>query len=374
MAVAVTSDLLRELAEFRASNGCALSLFLDLDPSVAATTPEAEARFRSALSSAEKEAERRAGDRDCRLALRDDLAQLERWWYRDFDRDGTRGVALFASSADGFFRAVPLSRSIPDAVHVAADLYLSPLVDRYGGEGVLVAVVSREQGRVYRVREDRLEEILDESEEQPGQHDQGGWSQSRYQRHIEHLVAQHLRTVGDALRRRAYHGAELVVVMPPELRTEFVRKLSAESRAAIAGWTTADAHAGPAELLDVVRPVLDEIDARRHQELLERFRSELGRGGRATAGWDDTIGSAADGAVDVLLLTEGSQQQVWQCPDCRRAYVEEGTCAIDGIALTEQVDGGDVAIHHVLANGGEVLRYGDGALDDTDGVAALLRY
>ena len=40
----------------------------------------------------------------------------------------------------------------------------------------------------------------------PGRHSQGGWSQARYQRHIEHLVQQHLKTVGDELDGRVRNG------------------------------------------------------------------------------------------------------------------------------------------------------------------------
>ena len=46
--------------------------------------------------------------------------------------------------------------------------------------------------------------IGDRTEARPGKHDQGGWSQARYQRHIEHLVYDHLRHVADA--RAGDHG------------------------------------------------------------------------------------------------------------------------------------------------------------------------
>ena len=107
----------------------------------------------------------------------------------EFDRDGVRGVALFASSLDNFWRTLPLADPLPDEVRLAKDLYLAPLVPLVGrGDGALVAFVSRERGQVFRLRGGRLEEVADESEEQPGQHDQGGWSQARYQRHIDKLV------------------------------------------------------------------------------------------------------------------------------------------------------------------------------------------
>jgi peptide chain release factor subunit 1 len=376
MATTVTPNLLRDLAAFRARTGCALSIFIDLDPSTTPTTPDVDAKFRATVNEVEKQAEARADGRDCRLAVRSDIERIRRWWETEFDRDGAHGVAIFASSGDDFFLALPLAQAVPDAAGIAEDLMVAPLCDQFGGDGTLVAVVSREQGRVYRIRNGRLEEIVDETEEQPGQHQQGGWSQGRYQRHIEHLVQQHLKAVGEELGRRARGagGARMVVICPDEMRSAFATALSQEARDAVIGWTTAEAHANGQELLRVARPILDEADARMHQACLERFLEERGRGERAAAGWQDTLDAAADTRVDVLLVEEGADRAVFQCPDCRRAYVQDGTCPVDGVALVERSDGVDVAIRHVLANNGTVLRFGAGALTDADSIGAVLRF
>ncbi len=47
----------------------------------------------------------------------------------------------------------------------------------------------------------RLTPVVDETADVPGRHDQGGWSQARYERHIENIVDRHLREVADALDR-----------------------------------------------------------------------------------------------------------------------------------------------------------------------------
>lgn len=374
MVSTVTGGLLRELAAFHAGSGCAVSIYVDLDPSVTPTTPDVDARFRARVSETEKVAEGLELDRDCRLAVRRDVERLRTWWADGFEREGAHGLAVFASSSDGFFRALPLACRVGDAVRIAHELYLTPLVDQLAHEGTLVAVVSRERGQLFRLRNGRLEELVDETEEQPGRHDQGGWSQANYRRHIEHLVAQHLKTVGDAVDRRARGSLQIVVVCPEEMRGAFAARLSQEARDAVIGWAAAEAHAAPTELLQVVRPVLDEADARRHEAALGRLEEELGRGGRAAAGWQETLDVAADGRVDQLLVTEGIARTLWQCPECGRGFVADGTCPVDGLALEERPDGADVAVHLVLAAGGDVLQLGAGALRAADGIGALLRF
>ncbi|HEV2591797.1 MAG TPA: Vms1/Ankzf1 family peptidyl-tRNA hydrolase [Gaiellaceae bacterium] len=363
MSLTVTNSVLRDLASFRSSGGGALSMYLNLDPSVAPTPSDVDTRFRARLSEAEKAGE--GGDAE----------RITSWWENDFDRDGVQGLAVFSSTADNFFLVVPLPTPVEDAVYVGDDLLISPLVGDAGEVETFVAVVSREQGRVYSLRGGRLEEVIDESEEQPGQHTQGGWAQARYQRHIDNLVQQHLKTVGEAIEKRArgVSQLQLVVVAAEEMRSDFASALSQDASESIVGWASAEAHAGPADLLEVVRPVLDEADARRVQEALERYEEELGRGARASAGWQPTLDAAADTRVELLLVTQGANRAVYQCPECRRAFVDDGTCPIDDLALVKKEDGVDIAIRHTLANGGQAVKVGSGALGDEE-IGALLRY
>jgi peptide chain release factor subunit 1 len=375
MATVVTTDTLRGLAGFRAENGCALSIYLDLDPSSTATIPQVETKFNAILSEAEKAAESTAAGRDCRLAVRDDLARIRDWWDDEFVRDGARGVAIFASSSDGLFRALPLAEGCGDSVHIGPSLRITPLASTIDRDGDLVAFVGRERGSIYRFEAGRLVEVADEFEEQPGQHDQGGWSQARYQRHIEHLVQQHLKTVGGTIAEHVRGGGpRIVVVGPEEMRSDFESKLSSEARAAIVGWATAEAHAGPSELLEVVRPLLDEARARADRDALARYEELHGRGERSASGWKQVLAAASDARVAVLLVEEGAQARAWECPQCGRASADGGSCPLDGAKLEERDDAVDLAMHHTLQHGGSVVRVGAGALGDAKGIGALLRY
>jgi peptide chain release factor subunit 1 len=376
MASVVTTDVLRDLAAFRAESGCAITIYLDLDPSAMPTIPDVETKINAVLAETEKEAAQAArGGRDCRLAVRDDLARIREWWDSEFDRDGVRGIAIFASSADGLFRALPLSDGAGDSIHVGPTLYVSPLAAALDRDGALVAFVSRERGSVYRFEGGRLVEVADESEPQHQQHDQGGWSQARYQRHIDHLVQQHLKAVGGAVEEHGGGpGLRLVVVGPEEMRGDFEGALSPEARDAVVGWTTAEAHAGPSELVELVRPLLDEARARDDQETLERFEELHGRGERAAAGWKHVLDAASDARVEILLLEEGPAVRAWECPQCGRASADGGSCPLDGTKLAEREDAAGLALHQTLTHGGRVVRLGAGALGDARGAAAILRY
>ena len=202
MATTVTWDTLRQLAAFRAAKGCVISLYLDLHPSDSPTAGDAATRVNSLVDQGLKSdgANRNEQTHEQRVGLRDDFERIRHFFGEEFDRDGAHGFALFCGGLDNLWQALPLSERVPDEIKVGRELYLAPLVPLVGrGEGAVVAVVGREEGHLYRLRAGRLEEVADLFEEQPGQHDQGGWSQARFQRHIEELAKTHLKTVADEL-------------------------------------------------------------------------------------------------------------------------------------------------------------------------------
>jgi peptide subunit release factor 1 (eRF1) len=380
MARSITWDELRGLAAFEAENGCAVSLYLGLDPAAATSANDPHTRLNSLLDEGAKAngANARELSHEQRLGLRDDFERIRRYVGEELDREGAHGLAVFCAGLDNVWRALPLTESVADAIKVNRQLYLAPLVPLVGrGEGAIVVVVGREQGRFYRLRAGRLEELADRFEEQPRRHDQGGWAQARLQRHVDGLAQEHLRTVASELDNlvRRLRGPQVVVVASEETWSEFSAVVSAETRGAIAGWTHAEAHAGAGELLAAAAPVLERWRAARESEAVERWLEESGRNGKACAGWRDTLEAASDGRVELLLFQEGSDRAAWSCPACSRVSAEGGRCPLDGTSLDPHDEGLDLAVHRTLAHGGTVWsvrhRHDLGA---AEGIGALLRY
>ncbi len=377
MAATVSWDALRELAGFRAAKGIAVSFYLNLDPGLTPTAADAQTRVNSLLSEATRRLDRNDLTHDERQGLKGDLERIRSYFQQDLVRDGAHGLAVFAAELDNLWRPLTLTEAVGDTVKVNSELYLTPLIPLVGrGEGALVAVVGRERGEVYRLRGGRLQPVADQTEEQPGQHDQGGWSQANYQRHIEQLVLEHLNRVADELDRLLGRRSEQIVVVSAEnTRSTFEGLLSRRARDSIIGWTTAEAHAGAPELLAEAAPVLEAWRVQEEQTAVERWRDETGRSGRAAAGWEQTLEAASDGRVDLLLYRDGVEHSAWRCPSCGRLAVADGTCPLDGTRMESTDAGLDLAVHQTLSNGGTVCAVMERAdLDPVEGIGALLRY
>ena len=380
MARTITWDELRDLAGFEAEEGCAISLYLGLDPGVTPTPGDAATRLRSLLDEAAKGdgANRRELTHDQRLGLKADFERIRSFYEDEFERDGAQGLAVFSSGLDNIWRTLPLTEAVPDHVSVGSTLYLAPLVPLVGrGEGALVVVVGRERGHFFRLRGGRLQDLADHTEEQQGRHDQGGWSQARYQRHIETKVREHLHEVAEALDRlvRQLRAVQVIVISSEEIRAELEEVLSHDAAAAVIGWTSAEAHAAPPELLKVAVPVLDRYRAEKETEVVARWEEEAGRNGRAAAGWEATLEAASDARVELLLFQDGVDHEAFRCPRCGRVAVSGGTCPLDGTSMEVSANGLDLAVHQTLVHGGRVWAVRDRQnLGPVEGIGALLRY
>ena len=226
------------------------------------------------------------------------------------------------------------------------------------GEGALVAVVSREQGRIYRLRGGRLVDVADHYEEQPRRHDQGGWSQGRFQRHIENLARSTCapsRTTSTG-RFAVVPQQSIVVVCAEEIRNGVLRAAVDTRLATPSSAGSRRRRTRPRRTFWRLRcPSSSTAASDEEKQAVERWREEAGRGGRASSGWAETLEAASDGRVELLLSQHGSDREAWQCPECGRASSAGGRCPLDGTEMDERAEGLDLAVHQTLAHGGSGL-------------------
>src|SRR5439155_1391751 len=87
-------------------------------------------------------------------------------------------------------------------------------------------------------------------------------------------------------RRLAGRGRPVVLVGSgsEDIRSDFEAVLSNDVKERLVGWTHAEAHATPAELLHASEPMLEGVRDGTEERAVERWREEAGRNGRATSG------------------------------------------------------------------------------------------
>jgi peptide chain release factor subunit 1 len=368
-------DQLRKLAELRLDRPVVLSLYLNLDPSEFATPPARKTAVRSLVDEAERRLRERNGlSHEDRVALQASLERASNFLENDLPTDGAHGVAVFSSEAADLFEALKLPRAVPNQVFIGYSPLVGPLARLERRERWCVALVNRRDARILRGSPESLREVEQIHDDVFGQHDQGGWSQARYQRGVEKEKDDHLKNTGDALMRhfKQQPFERLIVGGPREVVTAFESKLHQYLQERLAGRIEVDVeHSNPDEVLEAARPLLEELERTREREALERL------GERGVAGVEDVLPPLHERRVEILLLDEqfGGVPGV-QCLVCGWLGLDGDRCPADGSELIRLDDLTEAMIELSVQQAAELLpvRHERGALEAHGGAAALLRF
>jgi peptide chain release factor subunit 1 len=367
-------DQLRGLAELRLDRPVVLSLYLNLDPSQFATPPARKTSVRSLLD----EAERRVRERNSLshadgMALQASLERASAFLENDLPSDGAHALAVFASEQIDLFEALKLPRSVPNRVAIGHSPLVGPLARLARRERWCVTLVNRRDARIFRGSPDGLREVQQIHDEVSGQHDQGGWSQARYQRGIEKEKDDHLRDTGEALMRhfKRQPFERLIVGGPREVVTDFEQKLHHYLGERLAGRIEVDVRSNPDQVLDAARPLIEKLELEREREVLDKL------GERGVAGLESVLQPLNERRVELLVLDEQFDGVTGvQCLECGWLGLDGDRCPADGSELADLDDLTEAMIELSVQQSADLLaiRHERATLERHGGAAALLRF
>ncbi len=299
------------LAAFPLSTYPVISLYLNTQPD-----QHGRARFGSFVRKELRgRAETFAPRSPERASYDEDVGRIQRY-LRDELRPSTNGLALFAcAGAEGFFEALqltaPLERhelSVGDRPHLYT---LARVNDQYPRYAAVVADTNSARLFVFGLSNVLESEVLQSPKLSRTQ--LGGWSQARYQRHVDNYYLHHAKEVLDMLARvtreeRIEHivfaGDEVVIPvlreqLPPFLKEKVVDVLRL------------DINAPEHRVLQATLEVMRRRDARSDSEKAERLIGEYRAGGLAVVGARDTLAALDHGQADEVLLSASTDRIRW---------------------------------------------------------------
>jgi len=296
------------------------------------------------------------------------------------DRGRTRGVAMFSCSSAGWWEEVRVHRSLPDRARVAPHAYVLPLealVQTY--ESFCTSLVDREKARIFLARMGDIQEEEDLVDVVPGQHDQGGWSQARFARHIEEHTAQHLKRVAERLlrvfERRTFD--HLILAGPEELVPEFERGLHDYLRRRVLARINLPMTASPDLVLERSLAIEEALELERERGTVERLVAESAAGRGAVVGLEPVLEALNEARVETLVVPFGLFADGVQCEHCGRLDVSGGRCPTCGHAMHRVPDVVEASVEVALSQDAaiETLTFHN---EDPDAgfhdIGAILRY
>jgi peptide chain release factor subunit 1 len=294
--------------------------------------------------------------------------------------DGARALAVFVSGRDDLFEVVQVPRPVEGQAVIEHTPYVEPLVRVGAARRWCVALASRRDARILTGTRDGLEERKRIKDRVHGKHDQGGWSQPNYERHIEHEADQHLRHVAEMVFRLWQEGGYdfLALGGPQEDVSRLESFLHNELRSRLSeGRVEVDiGTANEDQICAALADLEAEEQRRREREALDTLAARLAKGGRASAGPEQMAEALTERRVETLLLEQGFDRPGGRCPTCGLLSLERhGPCPADGTELEEVQSLREGIVETALGQDAEVIvvqTYPD--LGPHRGVAALLRF
>jgi peptide chain release factor subunit 1 len=314
---------------------------------------------------------------DERQALRADVERVREVLNGDVAANGTRAVAVFACQPEDLLEVVSLRHPLGSRVVLGETPYVEPLVHEGAAERWCVLLANRRVARLFTGDGEQLEETDRIEDDVHRRHDQGGWSQSNYQRSVDKDVEDHLvhtAEVAFALyKRRGFD--RLLVGAPEELVGDLEAKLHPYLRERLAGRVSCDVeHTNVDQVQACAGERITEHVRAVEREALDRLTEGVGRGERGAAGLSAVLAALNEARVETLLIAPGFSAPGHCDRDTGMLYATEEEAA--QAASAEPVpDVVERAIEKAIEQSAAVIgvRHHDD-LGPLGGIGAVLRY
>jgi peptide chain release factor subunit 1 len=372
--VDVTAAEIRKLVDRPVGPAPVTSVYLNTDGARFPRAADYEARLDGLLRDARKEAERLGPD--AVTSVEGDVEAISRWVRREFERADVKGLAVFASGGE-VFETVEVALGVRNIVRVDDRPYVVPLEVLLGRQHRIGLVrIERDKARIFRYQLGRIEESYAIASDVRGQHAQGGWSQLRFQKTIEHEKLHHMKDVGEVL--RGLHDDEpfdcLVVAGPHTEALDFIKHLHPYLAERLHGEPISLPNDVTVEnLKEVFADIEQQLVSARRSELLQRLAAAQGQAEKAARGIRHVLEVVNQQKVETLFVVEGTGTPGYRSSTGALALHEDEARAYGG-EVEPVADLVDECIEEAVRSGASIEFFRDEVRLDGHPIAALLRF
>ena len=246
-----------------------------------------------------------------RESLDKDIERISRFLDSELD-PSANSIAIFACSAGELFETIQSTGVVPQhALHIGDRPHLYPLARLESQSQRYAALVTdTNTAHILVITAGELVADREVKNVKTRGTSQGGWSQARYQRHLENFHLQHVKEVVDALDRvvRDEDINHILIscdeVTLPVLRDQLPKPLADK----VVDHIRLEAHAAAAEVLKASMDAMNKINAQTDREKVDAAVGAYRAGGLGVVGPEDTLAALIKGQVDELLIAADMQR------------------------------------------------------------------
>lgn len=293
-----------------------------------------------------------------------------------------QGLAIFTSSGSEFFEAIPLEAPFDSHmlfIGSVPHLYpLAKLIDTFPRYAAVLLDTNKARILVFSLAATERDEKI--QNEKTRRSKKGGWSQARYQRHIENYHLQHVKEVVDSLDKivRDENIQHIVVAGEAVAMPIFREQLPKHLHEKLVDEIALQRNASGANILESTLAALRGKDADTDADKVEELMDAWQSGGLGVAGPEATLSAFQLGQVDELIITASPEvlKPVQKLPeDAAPGEVTVETSAPQGTADEQRLKLADELVTRAHQTSARIRFIEDEhLLADIGGVGALLRF
>lgn len=296
--------------------------------------------------------------------------------------EGVNGMAIFSCSGAKIFYTYPSIIPFENQFFLSDLPVLKPLVrlsSQY--QNTLAVMVETDSAKLLEIS---LEGLLGEFSIEsyvPGRHDQGGWAQGRYQRHIKDHMDKHHKEVADQLTELfdSNQWKHIVLIGQERILANFKSFLPERVKMNIAETFSMDF---TAERSKVLRKIFEHLLQKERAETnreIQKLKEQPPQAGLATLGLSPTIEALHKGQIHTLYLLTTFSPKGGKCTRCGALFIHPSGNPSFPCPLCKggfkMVDLGEEMLKAVLRQDGEVKWVEENeVLREHEGVGASLRF
>lgn len=292
------------------------------------------------------------------------------------------GVAIFACSALGVFETFQSVMPFENSFGVNGYPHLKQLAiqaDEY--EDCLAVMLDSKKAEIFEIKLGGF--IMNKSIVKHAVHrfhKQGGWSQMRYQRHIENQKDNHYSKVAEVVAQYSdeKNYSNIILIGQHSEVQRFMEKLPERVTKKVISKNTLPARENINEIIETILDDLNKSEKVRETKMVSDIINNTQAGGMMTMGIQDTINLAREGRVSTLVFAEDIVYKGWRCENCYYINKQQhipGCPKCNG--NTKNTDLVEDAIRLTLKDRGtvEVVKNESAyELERHEGIGAILRY
>ena len=309
---------IRQLAARKESKGPFVTLYLD----TLRRDESQRDRIRVFLKNEVQKLRDSVGGNGQQASLENAIKQIEEYVENSLE-PGTRGVVIFSCPTDNFFNPIQLPVPVQPELRIGSKPHLRQLAElRQQYPNVLVAMVDGKSARLFQLGFGQiLSEIDLEDPDMPRRHDQGGWSQSNLQRHVQDHVDKHHKEVADVVSKLIQQGKAKTLILSGQDRNvaNFRSFLPKNVDALIAGTLHLEMRSSAEEIVAAAHELLE---ARRNTEVASRIGSLQQPNGRTALGSEAVAEAVNQKKIDQLFVSRRADAKGWKCSSCSTVGVQ----------------------------------------------------